>query len=103
MNKIKAIIKRADEQVGHVTYISDSLENLQRTVGGFVECVPVAENLFILCNEDGRWMGLPYNCMVNGIAFVGDIIVVGENGEHFGDCPISLAEWKELLKGVARI
>jgi len=32
--KIKVIIKRPDEKYGHVTGISRTLENLQKTVGG---------------------------------------------------------------------
>lgn len=32
--KIKVIIKRPDEKVGHMTNISASLKNLQRTVDG---------------------------------------------------------------------
>lgn len=32
--KVKVIIKRPDEKYGHVTNISTTLENLQRTVEG---------------------------------------------------------------------
>ena len=31
--KVRVIIKRPDEEFGHVTNISPSLENLQRNVG----------------------------------------------------------------------
>ena len=41
MKRIKVIIKRPDEKYGHVTYISDSLENLQKTVGGPIEIVSI--------------------------------------------------------------
>lgn len=33
-SKIRAIIKRPDEEYGHVTNIANNLKNLQRTVGG---------------------------------------------------------------------
>ena len=39
MAKIRAIIKRPDEKYGHVTNISPTLENLQKTVGGYIEPV----------------------------------------------------------------
>lgn len=39
--KIKVIIKRADEEYGHVTNISHRLENLQNTVGGYIETVNI--------------------------------------------------------------
>ena len=37
--KIKVIIKRPDEKAGHVTNISASLKNLQKTVEGNIETV----------------------------------------------------------------
>lgn len=37
MKKIKVIVKRPDEQYGHVCHISDRLENLQKTVEGYIE------------------------------------------------------------------
>ena len=42
--KIKVIIKRPDEKAGHVTNISASLKNLQKTVEGNIETVVVGEN-----------------------------------------------------------
>lgn len=44
MAKIRAIIKRPDEEYGHVTHISATLENLQKTVGGYIETVGLTES-----------------------------------------------------------
>ena len=44
MSKIRAIVKRPDEKYGHVTHISASLENLQKTVGGYIETVGLTES-----------------------------------------------------------
>lgn len=53
MGKIKVLIKRPDEEVGHITYISNTLENLQRTVGGYIQVVPlITEDAVIICNEE---------------------------------------------------
>ena len=52
MAKIKVIIKRPDEEFGHVCNISNSLENLQKTVGGYIEAVPLTNKNVIICNED---------------------------------------------------
>lgn len=98
--KLKAIIKRSDEEIGHVTNISGTLENLQRTVGGYIETVTIDRNLVIICNEEGRILGLPYNCKLCGIDFVGDIILLGVDGEDFADVPISFKTYKKLLLGV---
>lgn len=95
--KIKVIVKRPDEEVGHVTNISQSLKNLQNTVGGYIETVSLPDGVVIICNEEGRILGLPHNCIAYGVDFVGTIIVCGRSGEEFADIPISLAEWKEIL------
>lgn len=98
--KVRCIIKRPDELVGHVTNISTRLENLQRTVGGYIETVTYCTDLVIICNEEGRLLGLPYNCTIAGVDFVGDIIVIGSDGEEFSDLKLSLKDWKECWLGV---
>lgn len=107
MRKIKAILKRPDEEIGHMTWISDSLENLQKTVGGYIETLTIRhwdvkaehrKTFVVLCDEEGRLKGKPYNCTVEGISFVGDIAVVGMNRDEFDDCPLSFAEWKMILE-----
>ena len=105
MGKIRAIVKRADEQYGHVTWISNTLKNLQTQVGGYIECVTSADGNFgIICDEEGRLKGKPFNCTVNfgpySCDFVGDIIAVGQGDEDFEDLPeeITLKEWKEMIK-----
>lgn len=91
--KIRAIVKRADEEIGHVTAVSNSLENLQRTVGGYIEAVTIINEdpkVVIICNEVGRLLGLPYNCTIDGISFVGDILAVGVDGDEFADLPLAV-------------
>lgn len=95
--KIKVIIKRPDEEFGHVTNISQRLENLQNTVDGHIETVSLPDGVVIICNEEGRIRGLEHNCIVYGVDFVGTIIVCGRDGDAFADVPISLAVWKEML------
>ena len=108
MRKIKAIVKRADEEYGHMTAISDTLENLQRTVGGYIQTFPVDEKNVIICNEEGWIRDLPYNCTLFddksllGLrthlqTFYGDIIVVGVDGEEFADVQIDLKRWRFLI------
>lgn len=96
--KIRAIIKRPDEPYGHMTNISHTLENLQKTVGGYIEVLTVRPGLVIICNEDGKNLGLEKNFPIPGDYLVGTIIVLGTEGEEFTDIPIEFAEWKEMLK-----
>lgn len=100
--KVRVIIKRPDEEFGHVTNISPSLKNLQKTVGGYIECVTLGlyewGNIHIICNEEGRLDGLEYNCEVCGIDFVGTIIVAAANEEgELIDLPISFEIWKNIV------
>ena len=108
--KTNVIIKRTDEAIGHSTAISTSLRNLQTTVGGYIETVTIPKefipdeldpdgDLVIICNEEGRLMDLPYNCTVFGYSFVGDIILIGVNGEDFDDVPIRFKDWKKYIGG----
>ena len=98
--KIKVIIKRPDE-AGHVTNISNTLENLQRTVGGPIECVTIAEDLVIICNEEGKLRGLPYNFTCCGDRFVGTIIMAGRCEDEFTDIPpeLTLKFFRERIVG----
>ncbi len=95
MKKIRAIIKRADDKKGHITAVSNTLENLQAHVGGLIEVFRPARDYAIICNEEGKIMGLPLNCSCFGETFVGDILVVGVDGSEFVDVPGSVVQmWK---------
>ena len=100
--KIKAIVKRPDERYGHMTHVSNTLENLQRIVGGYIEVLPIGGDLLIICNEEGKLENLEDNMEYGDDMLVGTIIVVGENGEEFGDIPISFEEWKSLVDADGR-
>lgn len=97
MNKIRAIIKRPNETFGHVTHISDNLKNLQNIVDGHIQMVPMGETTAIICNDEGKLIGLPYNCRYGIDTFVGTIIAVGIKGEDITDCPLAMSQWKQVL------
>lgn len=67
--------------------VPNELRVLQDLVGGYVESVTLFEDLAILCDEEGRLKGLPYNCEVCGIQFCGPILFVGVDGDNFCDVP----------------
>lgn len=43
-----------------VAEIENTLEALQQGVGGKLEAVTLASDACILCNEEGRLLGMPY-------------------------------------------
>ena len=100
MAKVKCIIKRTDEKRGHMTAISTSLKNLQKTVGGNIECVTIGWNprFVVICNEDGKLLGLQKNFKLGYYdIIVGDAIIIGVDGDDFCDIPITFDTWKKLL------
>lgn len=90
--KIYVAAKRPGAIPRHV-WITNSLENLQAYVGGYIETVTLASDLVIICNEEGRLEGLPYNCTICGVDFVGDIIIAGAEDDEFADLP---CDWETL-------
>lgn len=67
--------------------VENTLKALQAEVGGYIETVTIASDAVIICNEEGRLCGLPYNCRFVGVDFVGPILVVGRNKDEFCDVP----------------
>lgn len=94
--KINVIVKRPGEKPVH-TNISNTLENLQKTVEGLIETVTLTKDCVIICNEEGRLLGLPYNTTICGYPFVGPIVIAGVKGEEFADIPLSWKEAKALF------
>ncbi|MBE6685756.1 MAG: DUF3846 domain-containing protein [Ruminococcaceae bacterium] len=85
--KISVVIIEPGKSPRHVL-ISNTLENLQKTVGGYIETVTLASDLVIICDEEGRIKNKPYCCDICGISFVGTVIICGIEGEEFADLPV---------------
>lgn len=96
--KISALTKRPGCPPRHV-WISDSLEALQKAVGGDIEMIARSE-FVVICDEEGRLKDKPYNCTVFGYDLVGDIVIVGRDSEDTGelaDLPYSWEEIKQIF------
>lgn len=72
---MKAVYKEPGE-AARIVEIENSLQEL----GGYMETVTLFSDAAILCDEEGRLKGLPYNCTVLGVSFVGPILAVGVDG-----------------------
>lgn len=94
--KISCLVKRPGEPPRHVN-ISDSLENLQKTVGGYIETVTLMKDLVLICDEEGLLKNTKFNVKLLGMQLFGPIIICGTAGEEFADLPVSWAKLKELL------
>lgn len=81
---MKAIYK-APGEAPKIVDIENTLEALQAAVGGYIETITVATDACIICNEEGRLKGMPFNCKICGKAFVGPVLIVGVDGDEFTD------------------
>ncbi len=86
MDKIRVIYKAPNEPIKDID-IENSLEAFQEAIGGYIETVTVAEDLVIICNEEGRLKNMPFNCEILGVGFVGPILFVGVKGDEFCSLP----------------
>lgn len=98
MVRERVIVKRPDEKYGHVANISMALNNLQKTVGGYIETVSLTDKLVVICNEEGKLQGLEPNFRLPwGDVVCGTAIICGVKDENFGAVPIKFDVWKKLL------
>ena len=103
MRKIKVIVKRPDEKIGHVTYISNTLKNLQKIVGGKIEVVHTGiSGLILILDEEGKLKEYQKNFLIGGRMFpdmvVGTAVLCGVSDDDFADVPINMAQWKIALE-----
>lgn len=81
---MKAIIKKPFE-TPKVIEIENELSALQEAVEGYIQAVPITEDICVICNEEGKLLGLPYNMHLGKDILVGTILIVGVSGEEFCD------------------
>nr|WP_270440591.1 DUF3846 domain-containing protein [Butyricicoccus sp. AF86-03b2A] len=67
--------------------IDNTLAALQQEVEGYIEVITLPYGAAIICNEEGRILGLPDNCRFYGVDFVGTVLIVGVNGPELCDVP----------------
>lgn len=92
---IRVIIKEPGKPA-YEKEIDNDLPTLQKIVDGYIETVTLAPDAVIICNEEGRIDGLPYNCDILNTPFVGTIIIAGIDGCEFADAP-RLERMKRLI------
>lgn len=83
---MRVIVKKPGERPKRME-VKNSLESLQKLVGGYIETVTLNENDVIICNEDALSLSLPYNTSVitlgGVIEFHGTIVLAGIEGDGF--------------------
>lgn len=90
----------------YVTDIIADLKSYQNIVGGSIETVhPNMDPVCIVCNEEGKVLGLPLNRAIKDNdgtlldAITGTFFVCDASGEDFGSLPVDMQKkYKELFK-----
>lgn len=101
--KMRVLIKRPDEKYGHVCNISNRLENLQKTVGGYIETLEITKfagkPIIMVMNEEGKFRNLEHNMYIYDEEIVGTIFLCSAEGDELVGLPdlYGLAEWKKFV------
>lgn len=94
MEYIKGLLVPVSGEIQRVV-IKNELKSLQETVGGYIETLTLAEGVVLICNEEGKLLKLEPNTHFYTIN--GDFILVGVNGEKFGDLTEKQMEQMERM------
>lgn len=100
--QILVVIKEPGKPPVVEPFFDNTLEEFQKTVGGLIETITLASDLILICNEEGRLLGLPHNLRVCGLDFCGTVVAVSAKGDEF--CSLKAATIPfvmNMLKGDA--
>ena len=82
---MKAIIKEVGKEP-KVIDIENTLEALQKAIGGYLEAVNVGNGVIMLCDEEGKLKGSKYNFDLGSDKIVGNVLFTQSDGkEDFAD------------------
>ena len=99
-DKIKVIIKRPGELIGHKEVVDNTLKALQELVGGYIETLPIGGRNVLICNDEGKIRNLEPNIKIffGSDTVHGTVVIAGEDGEEFGDVRMGMNAWRILLR-----
>lgn len=90
MDELISVIIKEPNKKPERKVIKNTLEAMQKVVGGHIETVTLAENIVLVVNEDGIPLGLPYNCNMFGHTIYGTLMLAGAEGEDFCSLPYEI-------------
>lgn len=89
--QIMVVIKEPGKPAWVDPLFDNSLESFQNAVGGYIECVSIGYGLgvVLVCNEEGKLLGLPFNVRLGFDDLVGTVVVCGVRGDEFSSLKAS--------------
>lgn len=83
---MRIVVKNIGKQA-EIVEIKNELKPLQQIVGGYIEVLPLSNEILMVCNEEGKLKDLPVNFKlnINGHTdfIVGNVLFVGRNDVDF--------------------
>jgi len=100
--RVKAIYIRAGK-APELIEIDNELHVLQEKIGGYIQMVPLNENLALVCDEEGLLKGKTMNVYIGPTSFhgemniCGDVLIVGTEEDEI----ISIDQWDLIFAGLS--
>jgi hypothetical protein len=99
---MKILLKRVGQPY-EFTEIDNTLEAMQATVGGYIECVRLRSSMVCICDEEGLLKSKQPNTQVRVFGgyktIVGDLFICNVDGEEFAGIHPD-ADFKEVVRAV---
>lgn len=82
MPKQLRVLMVEPHEAPHEMFITDLLDDLQKTVGGLIEIIGNGDGTLLVCNDEAKLIGMEGNRRLDGDVIAGPFFVVGEKGEN---------------------
>ena len=69
------------------TTIDNTLEAMQQKVGGLIECIVLDPESVLVCNDEGKLIGMEGNRRLGSDIIAGPFFIAGDDGEAFQSLP----------------
>jgi len=79
----------------------NKLDAFQAAAGGYIEVVGLDANAALVCNEEGKLIGLPANRQVGGDTIAGTFLIVGMDDGEF--CSLADADMAHYVERFAQL
>jgi len=93
------VIIKKPAQPPFIRVVDNTLESLQKLVGGYIETIILGKGLILIYNEEGKLLGLPDNFRVEHDMICGTAVFVSSCGEEF--CSLSREQQRFLMRSLS--
>lgn len=82
MEKIKVLVVKSDRDP-YVIEINNTLETMEKVVGGDIQVINLEDNIGLCCNEYGKINNLEMNRIIKDDVICGNFFISSKKGEEF--------------------